>query len=72
MAGPRDDPNNVETNIAVLDVATGSVADITAMEGTALNPHWSPDGKRILFNTHANGGRDTHIWTVGADHKSDS
>ncbi|WP_419932220.1 cell wall-binding repeat-containing protein [Candidatus Poriferisodalis sp.] len=71
IAGPRDDPNNVETNIAVLDVATGTVTDITATEGTELNPHWSPDGKRIIFNSHANSGRDTHIWTVGADHKPD-
>ena len=69
IAGPTDDPTDVETNIAVFEVATGSVTDVTAMDGTELNPHWSPDGKRIVFNTYADRGRDTRIWVVGSDHK---
>ena len=70
IAGPRDTATDVETNIAVFDVATGSVTDITAMEGTELNPHWSPDGNRIVFNTQTGLGRDTRVWVVGAEHRT--
>ena len=70
IAGPRDDPSNVEADIAVFEVATGSVTDITTAEGTELNPHWSPDGNRIVFNTRADGGRDTRVWVVGAEHRT--
>ncbi|WP_420443882.1 cell wall-binding repeat-containing protein [Candidatus Poriferisodalis sp.] len=70
FAGPRDDPSNVEANIAIFEVATGSVTDITTAEGTELNPHWSPDGNRIVFNTRADGGRDTRVWVVGAQHRT--
>lgn len=69
IAGPRDNPRSVETNIAVLEIASGIATDITAMDGTELNPHWSPDGERILFNIYAEDGRDTHIWVVGAEHR---
>ncbi|WP_419923377.1 cell wall-binding repeat-containing protein [Candidatus Poriferisodalis sp.] len=69
IAGPTEDTANVETNIAIVEVATGDVTDITTADGTELNPHWSPDGSRIVFNTRADGGRDTRIWVVGAAHR---
>ena len=70
VTGPRDDLLAVDSDISIIDVATGDTTDITAAEGTEINPAWSPDGTRIMFNTYNEEGRDTRVWVVGADHRT--
>ena len=50
--------------IAVLDVATGDVTKIATMDGADINPDWSADGKRIVFNSFEQQGLITHLYVV--------
>ena len=59
-------PSSGTTDIAVLNIETGAITEITSMEGTELNPDWSSDGQRILFNSYANQGATTRMYVVGA------
>ncbi|MXY01925.1 MAG: hypothetical protein F4190_09450 [Acidimicrobiales bacterium] len=59
-----------ESNIAVLEISTGEIIQVTGMEGQENNPAWSPDGQRILFNTSQvvdRVNRANHIFVVGAE-----
>lgn len=59
-----------ETNIAILDVSTGEITQVTDLPGDELNPDWSPDGQRILFNTRQlidGAYRAFHVFVVGAE-----
>lgn len=59
-----------ESNIAILDVSTGEITQVTDLPGDELNPDWSPDGQRILFNTRQlidGAYRAFHVFVVGAE-----
>jgi len=59
-----------ESNIAILDVSTGKITQVTDLPGDELNPEWSPDGQRILFNTRQliDGAYSAfHVFVVGAE-----
>jgi TolB protein len=42
---------------------------LTRLAGNALDPRWSPDGKKIVFVRNARVGPDGDVYTVGADGK---
>lgn len=52
-----------------VELSGGSARDLTAVyaseEAAAINPAWSPDGRRIAFATAGPGGGD--VWVVDAD-----
>lgn len=59
-----------ESNIAVLEISSGEITQVTGMEGQENNPAWSSDGQRILFNTSQvidGVNRANHIFVVGAE-----
>lgn len=64
--GQGPSPPSGTIDIAVLDTVNGTLTAITSMEGTERNPDWSPDGRRLLFNTDADQGSITHIYVVGS------
>ena len=65
-----------DTSIAIVDVASGVATDITPRGEDHTNPHWSPDGKRIVYQSHRGETRDgiyrtveDRIFVVGVDHR---
>jgi Tol biopolymer transport system component len=59
--GGYGDPHAV-TDAVVYDLATGREARLTHT-GTAVQPVWSPDGRRLAYLS----SRDGSLWTVRAD-----
>ena len=55
-----------ESNIAVFDLGTKQVREITDLEGDEINPDWSSDGQLILFNTFEMGYAYSRIFVTGA------
>jgi TolB protein len=53
--------------IYVLDADGSNLRRITPMRLNAGNPDWSPDGKRIVFNSSYEGQAAVEIYTVGPD-----
>ena len=65
-----------DESIAIVDVASGVATDITPRGEDHFNPHWSPDGRRILYQSHRGEVRDgsyrsveDRIFVVGVDHR---
>ena len=49
-------PPNKPCTIAVADMATGHIRNLTDPTLDSQQPNWSPDGNRIVFEYHARGG----------------
>ncbi len=53
--------------LSIIDIATGEKRAITPVDADAIQPNWSPNGKRIAYwGLRANSGR-RDIWTVAED-----
>jgi TolB protein len=53
------------SSLLVIDVASGRTT--TLFEGDAVQPSWSPSGKRIAFWAIPMGGGQRDIWTISAE-----
>jgi len=65
-----------DESIAIVDVASGVATDITPRGEDHTDPHWSPDGKRILYQSHRGEVRggiyrtvEDRVFVVGVDHR---
>jgi dipeptidyl aminopeptidase/acylaminoacyl peptidase len=48
----NSDPSNMGTaNISIVNLADGRLQPVVTLEGPDTNPVWSPDGKRLAFQT---------------------
>lgn len=56
-----------ESNIAILEIDTGEITQVTSLKGREINPDWSPDGQRILFDTGQNRAGHSYVFVVGAE-----
>lgn len=55
------DGNRVLTQIYSIPIGGGEVKQLTSGDGSATQPRWSPDGKKIAYVT------GSQIWTMDAD-----
>jgi serine/threonine protein kinase/WD40 repeat protein len=66
---PRDDAKNRRSTIRVFDIQSRSERPAIAVDGRAIGPRFSPDGKRILSMVHVynpDGGIAVHaaVWDL--------
>ena len=63
------DPDNFETRLGIVELATGEIRTLTTEEVGGVQPEWSPDGARIAFTGHRSLGRTAsdEIHTIRPD-----
>jgi hypothetical protein len=54
-------------DVAVFDIQTGVVRQLTATDAADAYPAWSPDGSRIAFSRNSFDGASPAVCTIGAD-----
>ncbi len=64
-------------DLFTLDTATGETRQLTATESAEYRPHYSPDGKSIIYEATKRGltdrettMEDTHVWVIEANGKN--
>lgn len=65
----RFDYTRHEGAIEVMSADGRNLRRVTPFRIDATNPHWSPNGKELLFNTYANpvSNKDANLFTMHAD-----
>jgi len=56
---------DLQGTLWALPVEGGKAVALTDYLGDVRQPHWSPDGKRIVFQSYRDG--NWHIWSVSSD-----
>lgn len=51
-------------DVGVVDVSSGTIANLTDHGGLDINPVWSPDGTRIAFQSYRDGNWDIYVVEV--------
>ncbi|NDJ75364.1 MAG: hypothetical protein GYB65_03815 [Chloroflexi bacterium] len=54
-----------QSDLAIVDISTGTTTPLTALGAQVVHPAWSPDGARIAFASDASG--DMEIYTINTD-----
>src|SRR5579863_6910167 len=60
VAFERNDPQTMNRDIWLLEVATGATTRFTSDPGWEAFPIWSPDGSRIIFTSNRGGVYDLY------------
>ena len=67
--GPDTDPANLEfrkPGIALLTLETGRITRLPDMQGTNINPVWSPDGEAIAYVSDRSGIPNIYLYEIAS------
>ncbi len=57
-------PKRFKHDIFVLEAMSGEIVQITSGRGSNENPHWSPDGRHIAFQSDRSGSKQLFIMNL--------
>jgi Tol biopolymer transport system component len=60
------DPDD-DYEIYIINIADGSILQLTSNEATDFHPAWSPDGSIITFQSRVDNSHDWQIYTIAPD-----
>jgi TolB protein len=67
VAFSNSDGSLDDSEIYIINMAEGSTFQLTSNETTDAFPTWSPDGRRIAFQSESDQGSRDHIYTIAPD-----